>query len=243
MISSGYVIIEGNIGAGKSTFAKALTRALGDVQAVPAEYLPEPDETSNPFLARYYSDPQRWAYTMQMHLLGSRYKATQFAQWGALNGRGWYIMDRSYFGDLCFAQVQRRDGYFTDDEFNSYVQLHKAMQANIHFPTAAIFLRCSTDELQSRIAHRMSEKAGRLCECAISKDYLRNLQIEIDRLEAFMVNHTNVISVDWHEPRNADDIQKTAEEVAEKLVRSTSRAHDFYNPWGACANSLFEGVK
>ena len=73
-MNGGLVIVEGNIGAGKSTFAKHLADALN------GEYLPEPDEKTNPYLADYYRDPARWAFDVQMFLLTKRYRAQRYAQ-------------------------------------------------------------------------------------------------------------------------------------------------------------------
>ncbi len=240
MKTCGYLIIEGGIGAGKSTLAKALTRQFTDITGKLATCILEPDESSNPYLGMYYADPARWAFTMQMHLLQARYKATQRAQWGALNDCGWFVMDRSYFGDLCFAQVQKKDGLMSADEFNTYVGAHKAMQTNIHFPTVAIFLRCDVDRLVERINRRMSEKAGRACESSISRDYLIALQNEINRLESFMKTQTHVESINWNAEKSDCEIESAAREIALRCVCETSKQSCFYNPWGACANALFE---
>lgn len=239
MRKNGYVIIEGNIGAGKSTFAQALTKRLRGEDCT-AQYLAEPDETNNPFLPLYYSDPKRWAYTMQTHLLSKRYEMTQYAQHGALSGKGWFVMDRSYFGDLYFANVQMKDGFFTEAEYASYVSMHKAMQANIHFPTAAIFLEASPSVCLQRINKRMSEKAGRKCESSIAIEYLESLQKEIDKLKAFLATQTTVISLPWNNEQTEDDIYISAYEIALKLVHTSPTKESPYSPWGACATDIFE---
>ena len=233
MMKSGYIIIEGNIGAGKSTFARALTDAfiaLGHN----AEYLAEPADGTNPFLPLYYENPKRWAFTMQAHLLSKRYEMTQYAQHGALMGNGWYILDRSYFGDLYFANVQMKDGYFTPDEYASYVSLHKAMQANIHFPTTAIFLNCPPDICKRRISKRMSEREGRACESAIDIEYLRSLDDEIDKLADFMKRQTRTIELNWHVERSDADILDTAQHVARNIAHNELNG---YSPW--CAPELY----
>ena len=238
MKKNGYVIIEGNIGAGKSTFAEAIASALQD-HGQTATKLMEPDEESNPFLPLYYSDPKRWAFTMQAFLLGKRFEMTQYAQHGALSGRGWFVMDRSYFGDLYFAVVQKHDRFFTSDEFNAYVNLHHAMQANIHYPTAAIFLNCSPEICKKRIDKRMSEKAGRVCESSISMDYLESLQREIDKMNDFLSRQTKVISLDWNGDKDESGLKKAADQVVEILMND-ERSNSIYSPWGACAASLFD---
>ena len=237
MRTNGYVIIEGNIGAGKSTFAQALSKAIA-LYGCAAHYMPEPDETNNPFLPLYYADPKRWAFTMQAHLLSQRYEMTQFAQHGALAGKGWFIMDRSYFGDLYFANVQMKDGFFTPDEYRSYVSLHKAMQANIHFPTAAIFLACEPKTCLTRINKRMTEKAGRACESSIQIGYLQSLQAEIVKMRNFLSTQTEVHILPWDEKQSDTEIFKKACEIAETLIKDFKQLN-FYSPWGACANALF----
>lgn len=236
MKTSGYIIVEGNIGAGKSTFAQALANAF---QALGhnAEYLAEPADGTNPFLPLYYEDPKRWAFTMQAHLLSKRYEMTQYAQHGALMGKGWFIMDRSYFGDLYFANVQMKDGYFTPDEYASYVSLHKAMQANIHFPTAAIFLDCAPETCKRRIEKCMSERAGRKCESAIDIEYLQSLEYEINALHDFMRTQARTFTLRWSNERSDDEILNQAEGVATSIAFSNPSD---YSPWGDCAKELFQ---
>lgn len=234
MRQSGYIIVEGNIGAGKSTFAAALAKAFVAL-GHKAEYLAEPADGSNPFLPLYYEDPKRWAFTMQAHLLSKRYEMTQYAQHGALMGNGWYILDRSYFGDLYFANVQMKDGYFTPDEYASYVSLHKAMQANIHFPTAALFLDCNPEECKQRISKRMSEREGRKCESAIDLSYLYSLRAEIGRLCDFMRTQTQTVVRDWNRELSASEIFARAKDIADLLINSEPND---YSPWGASASRL-----
>jgi deoxyadenosine/deoxycytidine kinase len=76
---NGYIIIEGNIGVGKSTFSRILADAFIKREKR-AEYLLEPDDKTNPFLAAYYADPKGTAYKMQMHLLHRRFRDTRYAQ-------------------------------------------------------------------------------------------------------------------------------------------------------------------
>lgn len=238
MKENGYIIIEGNIGAGKSTLAQAIVNAMQN-RLLKSTYLAEPDEKTNPFLKSYYAQPNETAFKMQMHLLSTRYISTQAAQWGALSGLGWFVMDRSYFGDLCFANVQKKDGYFTNDEFNSYVNAHKAMQTNIHFPTAAIFLKSDVQICRQRIDKRISEKAGRKCESGISLEYLSSLQCEINKLQSFMENHTTVIELSYNADLNKDQIDSIASGIVDRLTNTNDNRNDFFSPWGACSNVLF----
>lgn len=240
MRKSGYVIIEGNIGAGKSTFAKALVDALKEL-GCHAEYLPEPDETTNPYLAKYYEQPKETAYKMQSHLLHKRYTTTQYAQWGARDERGWFIMDRSFFGDLCFANVQRKDGFFDDDEFRTYRSAHHNMRVNISMPTSAIFLDADPSTCITRINQRMTEKEGRKCESTIELSYLTELDQEIKRLEIFMHGKTELKHVKYDDPLTPDMIKEKAAMIARELTKDGEPTEfDTYCPWSSEWDKLFE---
>ena len=62
-----YLVIEGVIGAGKTSLSRMLTERLS-AQLV----LEEVEE--NPFLKDFYKDRTRWAFQTQMHFLFSRYQ-------------------------------------------------------------------------------------------------------------------------------------------------------------------------
>lgn len=203
MKNFGSVIVEGLIGVGKSTFSAILAEVLK------GEYLPEPDEKTNPFLSDYYADPSRWAYTMQVHLLSARYRTHQYAQSKALFCRdGWCVLDRSYFGDACFARVQDRMGIFDEREYQSYFKLHKDMQTHILYPTVAIYLNASPEVCAARIDKRMSEKTGRACEGSIDLGYLRMLDEEIQSMKESLKGNTLSINLDWNEDKTEEEIRQ-----------------------------------
>ena len=239
MLLNGYVIIEGNIGVGKSTFSELLAEALRE-RGVKAQTLPEPDETNNPFLPLYYSDPERYALEMQMHLLHKRYAATQFAQWGAMAGQGWFVLDRSFYGDLCFAAVQMRRGYFSRAQVESYHSAHRSMELHLGMPTAAIFLHAGAEDCRARISKRMSEKEGRACESGIEIAYLEELQAEIDTLEAYMNGRTRVFSTPWPGCTH-DALSAKAGDFATRLLDG-SCVPSYFCPWGTDFAALIDRV-
>lgn len=221
MKNSGYVIVEGNIGVGKSTFSALLAKALQN-KGVRAEYLPEPDETTNPFLADYYADPAGNAYKMQMHLLHQRFKSTRYAQAAALAGKGWYILDRSYYGDICFANVQVADGYFRPAEIQSYLDAHRNMREFIEPPTCAIFLNAEPETCLRRIGVRKRE-----CEAGVPITYLQALGGEIDELASVLVGRCPVWQYDWDIDRNETEQWFKAQEIAGELLALDRDDWDF----------------
>lgn len=219
--SSGYVIVEGNIGVGKSTFSRLLAETLR-AEGLRAEYLPEPDETTNPFLSSYYADPARYAYKMQMHLLHQRFKSTRYAQAAALADRGWYILDRSYYGDICFANVQVKDGYFTTAEQASYLDAHRNMREFIEPPTCAVFLHASPETCARRMAIR-----GRTCEAGVPLDYLRSLHREIEALEKTLTARTCVVPLEWNDDMTEDELRQRIAGFARHLCTIGREDWDF----------------
>jgi len=64
--SGGYIAIEGPIGVGKTSLAQALGLRLG------ARIVLE-DTDNNPFIARFYQDPEKYAFPVQLYFLLTRY--------------------------------------------------------------------------------------------------------------------------------------------------------------------------
>lgn len=208
-MSKKYIIIEGLIGAGKSKLAEALGKRLEAY----TQY--EPAEGKNPFLALYYADPKRYAFPMQIYLLKERYRAHLMAQSMVLADFCHVVADRSYFGDRCFAEVQLKDGYFDQPTYETYMDLHKDMQRDILYPSCIVHLETSVDLACTRISRRMTEKEGRLCECAISKQYMESLNAEINRMVESMARYVPVIRIN---PLNDDGTEKTMDELVDEIM-------------------------
>lgn len=219
---NGLIILEGNIGAGKSTFAKALANVLG------GEFIAEPDETTNPYLADYYEDPARYAFEMQMFLLSRRYRAQKYAQAKARHKGGFVIMDRSYYGDVCFANVQKKMGYFSDRDYETYLAHHTDMKAGLEPPVMSVFLDVEPRICLGRINKRMSEKAGRLCESGISLDYLEALNQEILNLRESMKGKSDVVRVDWNHSSGLDGIVDEAIHISQRVLSRECGVYDFW---------------
>lgn len=206
------VIIEGVIGIGKSTLTKELVESLGPGTL----YFDEPTNGNgeNPYLDRYYQDPHRWAYTMQTHLLQKRLRAHLESQWHVLNGKGHAVMDRSYFGDVCFAEIQKQDGFMTAEEYNSYLELFECMTANVLYPNFCIVLHAPLEVVEKRIKAR-----NRSCEQSIPSEYLQKLYSNIQKMsKALESKGTKIINVDWSvnkfsKDERAESVNKLSESI------------------------------
>lgn len=222
-MKGGVIIVEGNIGAGKSTFAKILADVLE------GEYLPEPADGTNPYLEDYYRDPARWAFEMQMFLLTRRYRAQRYAQSRVRHlGRGFVVLDRSYYGDVCFARVQLKEGFFSQRDYETYLSHHTDMKSLLEPPAMAIFLDVDARTCKTRIDRRMSEKEGRACESGISMGYLHDLQEEIDALSRSMEGKTTVHHMRWDDERSMESISDVAHAVAGKIFTMPESVYDHW---------------
>ncbi len=152
-----YVVIEGPIGAGKTSLA----RRLG--ARVSAHLLLEqPDD--NPFLARFYRDGARYALPTQMFFLFQRVQ-----QLGELKQLDLFqsavVSDFLLEKDRLFARLT-----LADDEFRLYEQLHGQLKPNTVSPDLVVYLQAPPETLIERVARR-----GNPIEAGISESYLRAL--------------------------------------------------------------------
>jgi hypothetical protein len=211
------IIVEGIIGAGKSVLSRELGKALGENTLM----LMEPDEKEgrNPYLADFYEDRKRWAFTIQLHLLQSRFAMHLQAQWHVMNGVGHAVLDRSYFGDTAFARLQVAMGDMTVREFETYRAIYHRMTASVLLPNVCVRLLVAPHIAQRRIMARMERETGRKCETAIEEDYLVGLDREIDHMADVLKRQgVAVLDMPWDVDRLTEaDRQQAVEGLAARI--------------------------
>lgn len=212
------VIVEGLISSGKTTLTRELGAALGDSTLVMVE--PDEKNDSNPYLADYYEDPARWSFTTQCHMLSLRYRMHLHAQWHALQGHGHAILDRSYFGDTAFARLQVKMGLMSTREYDTYSTLYHSMTASVMLPTMCLRVLVSPETAGERILSRMEKEKGRKCESAVSLEYLRGLDQEIDHMvDVLRRQGVTVLDVPWDEDRDTPEVRRSAIEGLASRIR------------------------
>lgn len=154
MIPWGYIVVEGVIGAGKTSLTKMLAGRLG--AAVNLEVVEE-----NPFLDRFYRDRAAYAFQTQIFFLLSRYRQQQRLRQGDLFS-GHLVSDYLFAKDRIFATLN-----LNDDELALYDQIASILERNILRPDLVIYLQASTDVLMERISLR-----GRSFEQDMNRDYI-----------------------------------------------------------------------
>ncbi|GAB1857010.1 2-amino-4-hydroxy-6-hydroxymethyldihydropteridine diphosphokinase [Flavobacteriaceae bacterium MHTCC 0001] len=153
-----YIAIEGNIGAGKTSLA---TKIAHDFNAKPIlERFAD-----NPFLPKFYKDPNRYAFTLEMSFLADRYQqiSDDLAQLDLF--KDFIVSDYYVIKSLIFSKIT-----LNTDEFNLYRKLFNLMYKDITKPELYIYLYQNTKRLQSNI-----KKRGRHYEQSIANDYLEKI--------------------------------------------------------------------
>jgi deoxyadenosine/deoxycytidine kinase len=152
-----YVVVEGPIGAGKTSLARRLGEHSG------AHLMLEQPE-DNPFLARFYRDRARYALPTQMFFLFQR--VNQIAEVKQLDlFRTAIVADFLLEKDELFARLT-----LADDEYRLYEQLHAHLKPQAVVPDLVIYLQARPETLIERVARR-----GNPIETGINEGYLRAL--------------------------------------------------------------------
>jgi deoxyadenosine/deoxycytidine kinase len=156
----GYVVLAGNIGAGKSTLVGMLCERLG------WEPYYEP-VTENPYLADFYADMGRFAFHSQVFFLTYRARAHR-----ALMDEGRpVVQDRSFYEDAeVFARALHRQGAMNERDWATYRGLYETLTTLLTPPDLVVYLRASVPTLRERIGRR-----GRDFEAGITDAYLEGL--------------------------------------------------------------------
>jgi deoxyadenosine/deoxycytidine kinase len=152
-----YIVIEGPIGSGKTTLAKRMAERLS------AQLLLE-NAAENPFLERFYQNPERHALPTQLFFLFQRTEQLRKLSQPDLFG-GSTIADFFLEKDPLFARLT-----LNDEEFALYRNIYQHVQLQIPPPDLVIYLQTSPDILLERV-----EKRGIDYEKGISRDYLEKL--------------------------------------------------------------------
>ena len=152
-----HVVVEGPIGAGKTSLARRLAQ-----RASAHLLLEQPDE--NPFLARFYRDSARYALPTQMFFLFQRVQ--QLRELKQLDlFRTVVVSDFLLEKDRLFARLT-----LADDELRLYEQMHDQLKPGTASPDLVIFLQARPETLVERVGRR-----GNPTESGISEAYLRAL--------------------------------------------------------------------
>lgn len=159
MIHYNYIAIEGNIGAGKTTFASRISADYN------AKLILERFE-DNSFLPKFYKDPDVYAFPLEMSFLADRYQQLK----DQLSARDLFktFTVSDYFIDksLIFARNNLKA-----DEFNLYSRLFSIISSSLPKPDLILYLYATVPQVMRNIRMR-----GRDYERDIREEYLERIQ-------------------------------------------------------------------
>ena len=150
-----YIAIEGNIGAGKTSLATQISNDY-NAKLILERF------ADNPFLPKFYKEPQRYAFTLEMSFLADRYQqiSDDLSQLDLF--KDFIVSDYDVFKSLIFSKIT-----LPEDEFKLYRKLFYLMYKDISKPDLYVYLYQNTERLQENI-----KKRGRHYEQNIESDYL-----------------------------------------------------------------------
>ena len=152
-----YIAVEGPIGVGKTALARRLASEFG------SRLLLEQVE-ENPFLKRFYEDPDKHAFQTQLFFLLERYRQQHELAQQDLFAQG-TVADYLFAKDGIFAGIT-----LNADEYNLYLQIFRLLDQRLPRPDLVIYLEARPEVLLRRL-----RKRHRDFERGISPEYLQKL--------------------------------------------------------------------
>jgi deoxyguanosine kinase len=158
-IKYNYVVIEGNIGAGKTTLAGKIADQF-NARLILERF------ADNPFLPKFYSDPAKYSFPLELSFLADRYKQLKEELFAQELFKTFTVADYYFMKSLVFAAST-----LTGDEYNLYRQIFYIIYGSLPKPDIYVYLHLKPEKLLNNI-----EKRGRNYEKSITKEYLMKIQ-------------------------------------------------------------------
>lgn len=199
-----YLVIEGNIGSGKTTLSNLLAEKWNS-RLMLEEF------KDNPFLPKFYKNPKQHGFALELSFLAERYHQKR----DELNRTDLFkpgiVCDYSFAKSLVFAKIN-----LDPDEFDLYKNLFHIIHGRLPKPDLLLFLYCSPEK-----SLRQIQKRGREYEQDISLDYLS--RINTGYLEFFRQQTGTRIVV-----LNTDELDFVESETdLRKIISVIKRKHEF----------------
>ena len=193
------ITVEGNIGSGKTSFARLLAAEMK------AKLILE-TFADNPFLQKFFVKQQDYALGMEMFFMAERYEQLnrEMNDQELFNER--YVIDYLFNKSLLYARVN-----LDDTEFNLYHKIFNLLNPRMRKSDVVIYLHSDLDRLVSNIYKR-----GREFELTVKKDYLKKIEnVYLEHFRQVTDQKTLIFDVsDADFVANATDFQKMLSIIA-----------------------------
>ncbi len=154
-----FLIIEGNIGAGKTTLAKKLAEEM-NAKLIQEQF------ADNPFLPKFYKDQERYSFPLELSFLADRYNQIKKEVFNLDLFHSLIIADYYFAKSAIFAENTLKA-----DEYRLFRQIFDIVFESMPKPDLYVYLHADTNRLLKNIGRR-----GREYEQEISVEYLEKIK-------------------------------------------------------------------
>lgn len=198
-----HIAIAGNIGSGKTTLTRLLSKHFG--------WKPHFEEVdNNPYLESFYEDMKRWSFNLQVYFLNSRFRQVMDIRKSGED----IVQDRTIYEDAYIFAANLYDmGLMETRDYENYQALFELMSSFLQAPDLLIYLRASVPTLVRQI-----QKRNREYEQSIRLDYLKALN---KRYEDWISKYTKgkllIIESDTIDLEKPDDLSIVIDKITASL--------------------------
>ena len=154
-----FLVIEGNIGSGKTNLAKKIAEDFNGKLILEAF-------ADNPFLPKFYKESERNALPLELFFMAERFQQLNDKKNTSDLFSKLIVADYSFFKSKLFAQNNLRE-----DELNLFNRLYDIMFSSVKKPELLIYIHSDIARLQKNI-----KKRGRKFELKIKDEYLKSIE-------------------------------------------------------------------
>ncbi|KAA0788874.1 deoxynucleoside kinase [Bacillus wiedmannii] len=205
-----FITVEGPIGVGKTSLAKAISTHM-------QLHLLKEIVDENPFLGKFYEDIDEWSFQTEMFFLCNRYKQLEDINIKYLNQRKPVVADYHIFKNLIFASRTLKNS-----QYDKYMQIYRILTQDMPVPNVIVYLTASLETLQTRIAMR-----GREFEKNMDPNYLLQLTKDYETaMDTFKKDHPDILVLkfngdDMDFVKNPDDLNVILSALQNTLLKES----------------------
>jgi deoxyguanosine kinase len=207
-----YIVVEGPIGVGKTSLAKMIAAEFQ------ARSIFEKVE-DNPFLAKFYEDPETYAFQNQIFFLLSRYQQQrELSQQNLFHQNT--VADYLFAKDKIFATLT-----LSSEELSLYQQLYELLDPRVPKPDLVVYLQARPEVLYKRI-----KKRDKSYEKSVTLEYLKDVAQAYNQF-FFHYDETPLLVVNTSEI----DFVSSSKDLADliKEINNMGSGTQYYIPLGS----------